>query len=97
MTCILQDTHQHYVRLLMLKMLPLPLVKLLVKTRIFQMIFGRFMAVINRTIKDALDDLTDNEELKNVLTYFGYLDLGKCLSGIFQYIRSQVAIQKGNC
>ena len=33
-----------------------------------------------------MDDLTDNEELKNVLTYFGYLDLGKCLSGIFQYI-----------
>ena len=55
------------------------------------------MAVINRTIKDALDDLTDNEELKNVLTYFGYLDLGKYLSGIFQYTKSQKAIQKGNC
>ena len=45
------------------------------------------MKSVNRTVMDALDDLTDNLELKDVLTYFGYLDLGKCFGEIFQDIK----------
>ena len=45
------------------------------------------MRSVNRTVMDALDDLTDNLELKDVLTYFGYLDLGKCFREIFQDIK----------
>ena len=42
------------------------------------------MRSVNRTVMDALDDLTDNLELKDVLTYFGYLDLGKCFGEIYR-------------
>ena len=57
-------------------MLPLTLAKTLVKTKLFHVIFSKFTTVCKTTVKEALDKITDNEELKNIMTYIIYMDVG---------------------
>ena len=49
---------------------------MLVKTKLFHMIFSKFTTVCKTTVKEALDSITDNEELKNIMTYIIYMDVG---------------------
>ena len=57
------------------KFLPIKLVKILLKTGIFHLIFRKFLKVCGMTVKDTLDEISDNEEFKSVVSYiFG--DMG---------------------
>ena len=58
------------------KFLPIKLVKILLKTGIFHLIFRKFLKVCGMTVKDTLDEISDNEEFKSVVSYiFG--DMGR--------------------
>ena len=59
------------------------LVKVLIKTGLFNLLFSKYCRMIHTSVKDALDELSDNEEFKAVLCYiFG--DMGTCYSFFYQ-------------
>ena len=52
------------------------LVKLLINTGLFKLLFSTYCKLIHTSVREALDKLTDNEEFKAVVCYiFG--DMGK--------------------
>lgn len=61
------------------KMMPLWLAELAIKTGVYQLLMRKFMKLLKLTLKDALDEMTDNEEFKAVVSYiFG--DIGEYLT-----------------
>ena len=58
------------------KMMPLWLAKFVIKTGIYQLFMRKFMKLSKITLKEALADMTDNADLKAVVSYiFG--DIGE--------------------
>ena len=58
------------------KLLPLKLAKILIKTGIFNLLCRRYLKMCGTSVKEALDEISDNKEFKGVLCYiFG--DLGR--------------------
>ena len=66
------------------KMMPIKLVKILLKTGLFHLIFRKFMKVCGLSVKDSLDEISDNEEFKSVISYiFG--DMGRYIEFIWLF------------
>ena len=66
------------------KMMPIKLVKILLKTGLFHLIFRKFMKVCGLSVKDSLDEISDNEEFKRVISYiFG--DMGRYIEFIWLF------------
>ena len=58
------------------KFFSLKLVKLLLKTRIFHLIFRKFLKFREMSLKVFLDGISDNQVFKSVVSY-GFGDIGK--------------------
>ena len=58
------------------KIIPLKIVKILMKTHLFDLLFRNYLKWCGMTLREALDKMSDNEEFKNVLSYaFGDIGL----------------------
>ena len=70
-----QEGRGHFMGVMAPKVIPLKIVKILIKTGIFHLMFRKFLKVCRLTLKDALDEISDNLEFKSVCSYiFG--DMG---------------------
>ena len=73
-----QDARESFTGVVIPKVLPLMVVKILIKTGLFHLIFRKFTKYSRMSVKDAFDQISDNEEFKTFLSYsFG--DLGRFL------------------
>ena len=67
------------------KFLPIKVVKILLKTGIFHLMFQKFMKVARMSLKEALDEISDNEEFKSVMSYiFGDMGKFRSMSSLFR-------------
>ena len=64
---VIQEAHGSFNGIVMLKVLPKPLVAFLMKTGLFRL-FSCFKYT-SVTLQETLDGLTDNQDLKTVLSY----------------------------
>ena len=75
---VIQEAHGSFNGIVMLKVLPKPLVAFLMKTGLFRL-FSCFKYT-SVTLQETLDSLTDNQDLKAVLSYlFGDYGAFLCL------------------
>nr|KAG5704661.1 hypothetical protein BaRGS_025303 [Batillaria attramentaria] len=65
---LILDADKSFDGVIILKVLPKPLVAFLLKTRLVRLIFS-FLKYSTVTLQETLDSLTDNKELKTVLSY----------------------------
>ncbi|XP_045172753.2 all-trans-retinol 13,14-reductase-like [Mercenaria mercenaria] len=72
---LLHDSDGAYLGVMIPKMVPRWVAQIAIKTGIYQLVMRKYMKLCRLTVKDALDELTDNAEFKAVASYiFG--DLG---------------------
>ena len=58
------------------KIIPLKIVKILMKTGLFSLLFRKYLKRCGMSVKETFDKLSDNNTFKNVLSYaFG--DIGE--------------------
>jgi len=63
------------------------LAKIAIKTGLYQLFMRKYMRLMRQSARQALDEITDNEEFKSVVLYiFG--DMGKVLMLSLLYYRN---------
>ncbi|KAL3857332.1 hypothetical protein ACJMK2_012010 [Sinanodonta woodiana] len=66
---IMQDNKGAFIGVLAAKFMPKPLVRILAKTGIYGIMFPKYWKYHKKSIKQTLDDLTDNKDFKAVMSY----------------------------
>ena len=79
---IFQESKSSFTGYFAMKIIPKIIAKILIATGIYKFMFKSYAKYHSKTLKSLLDELTDDEELKTVLSYC-WGDYGKkllCLS-----------------
>lgn len=70
-----KDCRGTFMGVIIPKFIPKPVAKFAIKTGLYQLFMRKFMRLMRLTARQALDEITDNEEFKAVVLYiFG--DMG---------------------
>ncbi|XP_060569543.1 all-trans-retinol 13,14-reductase-like [Ruditapes philippinarum] len=78
---LLKDSDAAYLGVMIPKMIPRWLAQIVIKTGIYDLVMRKYLTLCRKSVKNVLDELTDNAEFKAVLAYiFG--DLGVVPSGL---------------
>ncbi|KAK3603232.1 hypothetical protein CHS0354_007562 [Potamilus streckersoni] len=66
---IMQDNKGAFTGVMAAKVMPKLLVRILAKTGIYGLMFSKYWKYHKKSVKQTLDDLTDNKEFKTVMSY----------------------------